>query len=101
MKANRRHFFKAALAGSAAVLPSCERATSFLSAQLGETVPPELPLPDGEQIDPDFHLLSRAAFGAWPGELAQLKKQGRDAWLEEQLNHEEINDSACDLRAEW
>lgn len=102
MKANRRDLLKAAFVGGAAALTTgCERTTGFFSQQLGEAIPQDLPLPEGDQIDPDFHLLSRAAFGAWPGELARLKQMGREAWLEEQLNHEAIDDSACDLRAEW
>lgn len=101
MNANRRDLLKAALAGSAAALASCERTASFLAKQGGGALPSELPVPDGAQIDPDFHLLSRAAFGPAPGEMARLKKMGRDAWLEEQLNHESIDDTACDLRAEW
>lgn len=101
MKANRRDLLKAALAGTTAALSSCERTTGFLSGQLGAGIPADLPRTDGEQIDPDFHLLSRAAFGARPGDLARLKQMGRAAWLEEQLNPEAIDDSACDLRAEW
>ncbi|MFZ4765906.1 MAG: DUF1800 domain-containing protein [Roseimicrobium sp.] len=101
MKTNRRQMLQAVLAGGAATLTSCERTTALLAQQLGQTVPPELPRTDAEEIDPDFHLLSRAAFGPWPGELARLKRQGREAWIEEQLRPETIDDSACDLRAEW
>ena len=57
-------------------------------------------MPGGTSIDPDFHLLSRAAFGPWPGDLQRLKDVGRDAWLEEQLAPDSISDTACDIRAE-
>ena len=101
MKANRRDLLKAALAGSSAALASCERSTSFLAEQLGDSAPAELNPSEGVEVDPDFHLLSRAAFGPRPGDLARVKKMGRSAWLEEQLNAGDIDDSACDLRAEW
>ncbi|HYF34751.1 MAG TPA: DUF1800 domain-containing protein, partial [Prosthecobacter sp.] len=45
-------------------------------------------------------LLSRAAFGPWPGDLERVKEMGRAAWIEEQLNPESISDTACELRAE-
>lgn len=101
MSANRRTLFKAALAGTTAALSSCERVTGLLSARLGPSAPSELPLPEGEEIDPDFHLLSRAGYGARPGDLSRVQKLGRTAWLEEQLHPESLNDNACDLRAEW
>ncbi len=101
MTAKRRELLKAALAGGPAVLAGCERATAFLARQAGEAWPPELEIADSERIDPGFHLLSRAGFGPRPGELARLRRMGHDAWIEEQLDPAAIDDSACDLRAEW
>lgn len=101
MNAKRRDLLKATLAGSSALLVSCERTTSFLAGQLMGGAPEELTPAEGAEIDPDFHMLSRAAFGPLPGDLAYVKKAGRAAWLEEQLNPSAIDDSACDLRAEW
>lgn len=98
MKSSRRHF----LAASALGLTACDRLVPLVNRELfDEGIPPKLPPPPaGTEIDPDFHLLSRAAFGPWPGDVWRMKKMGREAWLEEQLHPERIRDTACDLRAE-
>lgn len=102
MESGRRHFLQSAALGSATtLLTGCERITTAINRQLlGEAVPSSLPVTAGADIDPDFHLLSRAAFGPWPGDLQRLREMGREAWLEEQLHPEHIQDTACDLRAE-
>lgn len=91
-----------ALGGLLLALSSCDRmVTGINRSWLGESPAPDLlPPPQGEQIDADFHLLSRASFGPWPGEWQRLKTMGRKAWIEEQLHPEHIDDQACDLRAE-
>lgn len=98
MKTSRRHF----LAASALGLSSCDRLVPLVNREFfDEGIPSKLPPPPaGAEIDPDFHLLSRAAFGPWPGDVWRVKKMGREAWLEEQLHPERIRDTACDLRAE-
>ena len=99
MSPDRRTLLKAAALGGAASLVSCERATSYLTQQAGQSVPASLAVSDGAEIDPEFHLLSRAAFGPWPGDWQRVKEMGRDAWIEEQLAPESIDDALCDLRA--
>jgi uncharacterized protein (DUF1800 family) len=42
----------------------------------------------------DLHLLRRATFGPTPTSLATIRRQGRTAWLENQLNPGSINDSS-------
>jgi uncharacterized protein (DUF1800 family) len=101
MKIARRDLLKSAALGSGmAALTGCERITSQINQMIGETVPVHLTVPESAEIDPEFHLLSRAAFGPWPGDVQRVKEMGRDAWLEEQLSPESISDTACDLRAE-
>ena len=101
MSTSRRQLLKAAtLTGGAAALSGCERVISTVSAVLGQSAPNHISVCEGSEIDADFHLLSRAAFGPWPGDLERLKNTGRDQWIEEQLNHESINDSACDFRTQ-
>jgi uncharacterized protein (DUF1800 family) len=90
---NRREVLRAAVLGAGGLV-SCDRAL------LGEGVPERLVLADGVEVEEGFHLLSRAGFGPWPGDMERVKKIGREAWLEEQLHPERINDTACDLRAE-
>ena len=97
---SRRTLLKSAALGSgAAALTSCDRPISQLTAMFGQDVPDKLTVADSAEIDPDFHLLSRAAFGPWPGDLERVKKIGRSAWIEEQLHPEHIDDGLCDLRA--
>ncbi len=98
MNATRRSLLKAFTLGGAASLTSCERLTTALSQQLGQGVPSSLTVGDGVKIDDDFHLLNRASFGPWPGDLQKLKSMGREGWVEAQLQPESIDDTLCDLR---
>jgi len=43
-------------------------------------------------------LLSRAAFGARPGDVERARAMGNDAWIEEQLDFEAIDDSPVEDR---
>ncbi len=46
--------------------------------------------------DPVAHLLHRTTFGVPPGELDRARGMGIEAWLDEQLHPETIDDSAVD-----
>ncbi len=97
---SRRAILKtAALTTGAAAMSSCERTISSLSSAFGQSLPKKLSPAAGTEIDPEFHLLSRAAFGPWPGDLERVKAMGRSAWIEEQLHPERIDDSLCEMRA--
>ena len=101
MKASRRALLRAsAISGGAAALAGCDRMISEAGKLLGELPPENVSIAAAAEIDPDFHLLSRAAFGPWPGDLDRMRRMGREAWIEEQLHPERISDAACDLRAE-
>lgn len=99
MHPTRRSLLKAAALGGAASLTSCERATSWFTQGAGQGLAGPLTVCDGAEIDPDFHLLSRAAFGPWPGDVQRLRSMGRESWIREQLDPAGIDDSLCDLRA--
>ncbi len=90
-----RLFGGAGLAG----LPGCEPSISLLARQFGSGVPDQFALPSTESVDRDFLLLNRATFGPWPGDLERVRKMGREAWLEEQLHPETVEDRLCELRA--
>jgi uncharacterized protein (DUF1800 family) len=66
---------------------------------MGQTIPDAVSVADGTEIDPAFHLLSRAAYGPWPGDLKRVRANGAAAWIEEQLQPDQIDDTLCDLRA--
>lgn len=100
MNRSRRNAVKAvALSAGALPLAGCEGLISKISHEFGQSIPAPLNLPDGTEIDPVFHLLSRAAYGPWPGDLDRVRRMGTDSWIEEQLHPERIDDTLCDLRA--
>jgi hypothetical protein len=81
-------------------LTGCDRVLSWVTDMSGQGIPEAgIQETNRKEIDPEFHLLSRAAFGPWPGDLARLRSLGREVWLEEQLHPEKIDDGLCDLRA--
>lgn len=101
MRTSRRGLLRAAALSAGGALASCDRVVTAVNRELlGEGVPDRLDLAAGAEVDADFHLLNRAGFGPWPGDLERLRRLGREAWLEEQLHPERISDAACDLRAE-
>lgn len=100
MTVSRRNMLKAAfLLAGGGILSGCERVVSEATERLGQGIPPSFCLPEGEVVDPDFMLLSRAGYGPWPGDLDYLKRVGRKAWVEEQLDFASIDDFAANLRA--
>jgi uncharacterized protein (DUF1800 family) len=88
-----------ALTGGAISLTGCERVISSVTKEFGQTIPERVSVADATEIDPIFHLLSRAAYGPWPGDLDRVRLMGADAWIEEQLAPEKIDDTLCDFRA--
>lgn len=53
------------------------------------------PLAPEEEI---IHLLNRITFGARPGDVERVRKMGLNAFLEEQLHPESIDDAAVEAR---
>lgn len=52
-----------------------------------------------QPIDPVRRLLNRAGYGPAPGEIERVTRLGLAAYLEEQLNHADLADTANDLLA--
>jgi len=48
-------------------------------------------------VNPILRLLNRAGYGPRPGDLERVSEMGMEAYLDEQLNPEEIEDTAADL----
>jgi uncharacterized protein (DUF1800 family) len=104
MTATRREWMKvAAVAGGALSLApaliGCERVISRVTKDFGQTIPEHVSVAAGSEIDPVFHLLSRASYGVWPGDLDRARAMTAESWIEEQLAPEKIDDALCDLRA--
>ncbi len=89
----------AALAGSAAVLAGCENSISLATRRYGQDIPEEVFVAESQEIDDIHHLLNRAAYGPWPGDVSYVRSLGIRAWLDEQLQPESIDDLACEMRA--
>ncbi len=85
-----------ALGAAFATLPGCD-AGVWLGGAL-DPLPDRVGLLGGEAIDPVFHLLSRATYGPRPGEVQRVKRLGTEAWIEEQLAPEGIDDWRLDAR---
>ena len=98
MQTRRALIKSAALGTGAAALSSCERSISEITRALGQAPPEHLAVAQSAAVAPGFHLLSRAAFGPWPGDMERVNKMGREAWVEEQLEPALIDDGLCDLR---
>ncbi|HYE98490.1 MAG TPA: DUF1800 domain-containing protein, partial [Planctomycetota bacterium] len=90
---NRRVF----LAAGTAALAGCDAVYSSLAGRLSGGVPMTFARPEGQAVDPDVFLLRRATFGPAPGDLDRLRAVGRNAWLDEQLHPERIDDTACGI----
>lgn len=100
MKISRRSILTAgALFGGSTLLSGCDKVISAASDRFHDWIPERLSVPSNEEIDPAFHLLSRAAYGPWPGDVDRVKEMGIEKWIEEQLDHEQIDDTWCRLRA--
>lgn len=100
MKFSRRELLKTGvLIGASVPIAGCERIYSEVSQRLGQSIPDTVSVAHSANIDPVFHLLSRAGYGPWPGELQRAKQMGVEAWIDEQLQPEKLDDRACDLRA--
>jgi len=96
----RRDVLKAgAVAGSIAILGGCDSSAAWnFTARLFEPSG-KMEFPSDPEIDPAVHVLNRIGFGPRPGDLAHVRKEGIDAYIEEQLAPGLIRDFACDLRA--
>ncbi|MBI3099165.1 MAG: DUF1800 domain-containing protein [Planctomycetes bacterium] len=100
MPLSRRDFLQTgAFAGGALALAGCDGVYRQAAQQLGQTIPRSVTPPSGVGLDPFHHLLSRAGFGPWPGDVERARSMGAEAWIDEQLAPESIDDRACDLRA--
>lgn len=86
-----------AAATALSTLPGCDGAVSFLWEEL-DPLPDSLDLTAGDTVSPEFHLLSRAAFGPRPGDVARVRAIGTQAWIDEQLTPDAIDDHLLEAR---
>lgn len=90
---SRRNFLK--LGGITAVAAS---ACSVIGQEIAQQELPEIiALPSAQFADPTLRILNRAGFGTRPGDIQRVHDMGFEAYLEEQLHPESIDDSAADI----
>ena len=105
MKISRRHFIQAGAGTAIAVAAGgCDRAESPLSRLLNPLprFSGSFKVPGGAAIDPVVHAINRLSFGARPGDYARIcgmgatKEEAAQAWIEEQLHPERIDDTEAE-----
>ena len=75
-------------------LPPLDVASSAPSIKPWSWNPPSAPI----ALDPAITVLNRIAFGPRPGDFERVQKMGVDAYIDEQLNPEAIDDSALEQK---
>lgn len=93
----RRAILRAAatLVAAGVALPAGARLAGLFPGA-ADPLPGSVGLSAGAAVDPAFHLLARAAWGARPGDVERVRAIGAEIWIDEQLAWEKIDDSACD-----
>ena len=99
----RREFLitgASALALSGAIFKSVQgwlgEVRQYAGAGLKQPLEGPLTPPTAAEIDPVAHTLNRLTFGPVPGDYARVAAMGADAFLEEQIAPEKIDDGLCD-----
>lgn len=96
MPITRRKFLTlSGIAATSLVLGACAPASKIVERTKGEEVGLTLPPPVG---DSTRRALNRMTYAPRAQELARANEIGLEAWVEEQLAPETIDDLACELR---
>lgn len=104
MSLSRRDFLRlGALTATAASVAGCQVVGRELAqADLPDTlsIPDPGAATDPSPLMPNKHLrfLNRAGYGPRPGDLVKIEEMGLEAYLEEQLAYEALDDTAVDLQ---
>ncbi len=104
MKVTRRKFVAVGTSVAAASLCGCDHkgqgAREQILRWIGKPAAPplegSLQAPASAEIDGISHLLNRLTFGQRPGDHARVTALGANAYIEEQLAPEKIDDWQCD-----
>ena len=88
-----------AVAAAAGVAGGCEKLISQFAASVGQSVPDVVTPPQSAQVDSIHHLLNRAGFGPWPGDVERVREMGAERWIDQQLDPRSLRDDLCEVRA--
>lgn len=95
MKFSRRDFLKFSGAAAAFTISSCSTVGWKIAR---DAMPTSLKVLDAEAAaDPVLRLMNRGGYGPRPGELERARDMGLEAYLEEQLAPDDLDDSAAEL----
>src|SRR5579859_6431872 len=86
---NRREFLKVMGVGTGAT--ALVGAPDWSSGLIGALAAPEADAPD-----PIWHALNRLTYAPMPGQVAAVKQMGLQAYIEQQLVPDQIDDSAVE-----
>jgi uncharacterized protein (DUF1800 family) len=91
MQTSRRDFLK--IAGGLAAIAAAGAGVTLSGQRLSQAADGTHPLTSS---DPTLHFLNRITYGPRPAEVERARQIGAEAFLEEQLNPESIDDSDMD-----
>lgn len=91
MQTSRRDFLK--MAGSLAAIAAAGSGVTLSGQRITRAADGSHPLTSN---DPTLHFLNRITYGPRPEEVERARQIGVEAFLEEQLNPETVDDSAMD-----
>jgi Protein of unknown function (DUF1800) len=92
---NRRDFLKVMGIGTGAALVGADVAQALAAPDLPQALRSATAI---DQQDPVAHILNRVTFGPRPGQVDMVKKVGLQAYLDQQLSPQSINDDASEER---
>jgi uncharacterized protein (DUF1800 family) len=84
--------------GAGLALGGCEAASDALAQLLTPEAGADFRPPQSDQIDEVSHVISRLTFGPRPGDYRRVATMGVDAFIEQQLDPDSIDDRRCDWR---
>lgn len=84
---------------SLGALAACDGPRALAARGWGASVPDDLAVPSATVVDPVHRLLCRATFGPWPGDRERVAALGIEGWIDEQLEPDRLDDTACQMMA--
>ncbi|MDZ4860739.1 MAG: DUF1800 domain-containing protein [Candidatus Hydrogenedentes bacterium] len=96
MRVTRRTFLQAAGALSAATFSGCDQAIRFVGVPQRPALEAPFAPGAGAAVDLATHVIRRLSFGPRPEDHARVAAMGVDAYIEEQLAPDAIDDVECE-----
>ncbi len=99
MRTTRRDFVRlVGLGGASAALSGCDSAAREILAALHPEPGSDFRPPASSEIDLVSHAINRLTYGARPGDYARVRAMSVEAFIEEQLEPQRLDDARCGWR---